>query len=400
MSRPQSIVLGGYLGFDNCGDEAMLAAAIGWLRRQLPDVRLTVLSHHPEATARLHGVPSLPALPQAPHQWPKILLRPGRWASLRALSRADLAIWITGSGIFSDAQGHTIGRFLPLYRLMRRLAGRFLFLSASVGPIDFPQSERVIARIMEDCDALCTRDGRSREKLIQILGSDRPGIVPMSDIAFELDPAPPDVVDARWRAEGLNADADHVAFCPLYFFQNERRVPRWREYEDQFTGAVAGALDVLHETHGLQPVFIPFQRHWDERISRRIAGRMKTPANVLGAAIPPAEILGLIGRMRLVIATRLHAAILSARAATPFVTIVYDDKGWGFCEDLGMSALSMDYLYWRPERPALDGRRLVRLAGEALWNEEGLRRRLRERTDRMRELNQQAAGTLRALGIF
>ena len=136
--------------------------------------------------------------------WPKILLRPGRWPSLRALARSDLVIWIAGSGIFSDAQGHTIGRFGPLYRLLRRRAGRFMFLSASVGPIDIPASERVIRAIMADCDALCTRDSRSRERLIEILGEDRPSIVPMADISFELDPAPTERMEARMQAEGLD----------------------------------------------------------------------------------------------------------------------------------------------------------------------------------------------------
>ena len=50
MSR---IVLSGYYGFGNAGDEAVLAAILASLRRQMPEVECGVLSVDPPATTRL-----------------------------------------------------------------------------------------------------------------------------------------------------------------------------------------------------------------------------------------------------------------------------------------------------------------------------------------------------------
>ncbi|MCL2226660.1 MAG: polysaccharide pyruvyl transferase family protein, partial [Oscillospiraceae bacterium] len=50
------IVISGYYGFDNCGDEAVLLSIIHCLKKLDPDVRITVLSNAPEKTRELYGV--------------------------------------------------------------------------------------------------------------------------------------------------------------------------------------------------------------------------------------------------------------------------------------------------------------------------------------------------------
>lgn len=50
------ILISGYYGFSNAGDEAMLTAIVTSLKQQDPQVELTVISGHPEVTAKLHPV--------------------------------------------------------------------------------------------------------------------------------------------------------------------------------------------------------------------------------------------------------------------------------------------------------------------------------------------------------
>ena len=50
------ILISGYYGFSNAGDEAMLTAIITALRKKDPSVEITVISGHPEATSKLHQV--------------------------------------------------------------------------------------------------------------------------------------------------------------------------------------------------------------------------------------------------------------------------------------------------------------------------------------------------------
>jgi polysaccharide pyruvyl transferase WcaK-like protein len=62
------ILISGYYGFDNAGDEAILAGTIGALRSRLPACDLTVLSADPAATHASHAVRAVdhPRLPRRP----------------------------------------------------------------------------------------------------------------------------------------------------------------------------------------------------------------------------------------------------------------------------------------------------------------------------------------------
>lgn len=50
------IVLSGYYGFNNSGDETILYAVITMLRKIDPSIQLNVLSNEPEKTAKLYNV--------------------------------------------------------------------------------------------------------------------------------------------------------------------------------------------------------------------------------------------------------------------------------------------------------------------------------------------------------
>src|SRR2546428_345423 len=55
------IVVSGYYGFGNGGDEAVLEAIVGALRARLPQAQLVVLSAAPDQTRLLHGVAGVAA---------------------------------------------------------------------------------------------------------------------------------------------------------------------------------------------------------------------------------------------------------------------------------------------------------------------------------------------------
>ena len=53
------IVISGYYGFNNIGDESILTAVVNSLREKLDDIEITVLSASPESTAAKYGVKSV-----------------------------------------------------------------------------------------------------------------------------------------------------------------------------------------------------------------------------------------------------------------------------------------------------------------------------------------------------
>ena len=51
-----NILISGYYGFDNIGDESILRTLVSSLREHIPDCSLTVLSHNPASTREKYGV--------------------------------------------------------------------------------------------------------------------------------------------------------------------------------------------------------------------------------------------------------------------------------------------------------------------------------------------------------
>ena len=91
------IVISGYYGFDNCGDEAVLLAMIHCLKTHRPDVRITVLSDNPKKTQEMYGVKAV-----------------NRWKPLNiALAIFSCNLLISGGG--SLLQDATSSRSLRYY---------------------------------------------------------------------------------------------------------------------------------------------------------------------------------------------------------------------------------------------------------------------------------------------
>ena len=87
--QPLRLLLAGYFGFDNAGDEAIFEALVENFRRLHPGVRLTALVQG-EETARRLGVETVP--------------RKDVGAVWKALRQNDLFV-LGGGGLFQDVTG-------------------------------------------------------------------------------------------------------------------------------------------------------------------------------------------------------------------------------------------------------------------------------------------------------
>ena len=78
-----NILISGYYGFDNIGDESILRTLVSSLREHIPDCSLTVLSHNPTSTREKYGVEAVDRMSPV--------------AILRAVKKCDMLISGGGS---------------------------------------------------------------------------------------------------------------------------------------------------------------------------------------------------------------------------------------------------------------------------------------------------------------
>ena len=148
------ILISGYYGFHNIGDEAVLRCVTEQVRAAVPDVELTILSNDPSDTREKYQVNSIPRM------------KP--WQVLRALWKTDMLI-SGGGSLLQDVTG----RFSILYYLSIILIALLFrkpvyIYSQGIGPIRGKWNRRFTGRILRRVQVIAVRDTQSAQLLQEI----------------------------------------------------------------------------------------------------------------------------------------------------------------------------------------------------------------------------------------
>jgi len=298
------ILLSGYFGFNNAGDEAILAAMLEALQAEMPAVSLQVLSNNPERTTKQLQVGSV-----------------NRWqlaAILQAISNCDLLI-SGGGSLLQDVTGaKSIIYYLGIIQLARWMKKPVVLYAQGIGPVNRPWARRLMARVLNQVDLITVRDEGSREELAA-LGVSKPPVVVTADPVL------------AWSGTGGSTDQ---FLCRARVEQGPRIGVSLRDWPGIDPQVFAQACDCLVEK-GYQVVLLPFQFPGDIAICREVTRLMTRESCLVKENLLPGEIMDLVGRMDLIIGMRLHALIMAAAKGVPFVAVSYDPKVDRFAAQLG-----------------------------------------------------------------
>ncbi|MGI6492385.1 MAG: polysaccharide pyruvyl transferase CsaB [Pelotomaculum sp.] len=304
------VVISGYYGFHNIGDEAMLHAMLQALREAVPGLEAAVLSRDPAYTARQFGVESIP--------------RDDLGQIVRALRKAELFI-SGGGGLLQDVTGpKSVVYYLGLVALARLLGKPVFFYAQGFGPVNTPLGKKLVKLIANRVDAITVRDPDSRAELVA-LGVNRPPIEVTADPVLGLDPGLVDLARGRTILAGLGLGDAPVAGIS---------VRPWKNAGD-YLGVLARVADDLVAA-GWQVLLVPMHQPVDLVCCREVAARMKARAFIFEEPADYMDILSLTAGLDLAIGMRLHFLIFSSLFGVPPVGITYDPKVNRFLQSLGL----------------------------------------------------------------
>lgn len=307
----QRIVVSGYYGFGNLGDEAILATLVQQLRGY---VEIVVLSAAPEETERAFGVRAIP--------------RTDLGAVMAELRRANLFL-SGGGGLNQDVTGRlSVPYYCGLMRLAQWLGVPTMVFGQGVGPLQYLTSRFILRSAFRRARAVTVRDQASFD-LVRRLGVPGDRLELTADPVLCLQEAPQERSEAILSALGLDLGRPMVAVAIR---------PWYTWFELQFK-AFSAALTRLAVEAEVQLVLLPFQQPGDERITEELRDCLvyrptdrTSQAHLLHEPLTPAEMRGVIGRCDLVIGMRLHALIMAVAAGVPAVGIAYDPKVQQLCD--------------------------------------------------------------------
>lgn len=321
----------------NLGDHAILQATCAALRAARPAVEITVVSNQPERCRRDFDAAAVP--------------RGGRGLLplIRAARGSDLVL-CGGGGLFQDDDSLVKMPYWALrVALARLLAPRVVGYALGVGPLQ-TRFSRWCASLAFACMARVSVRDEGARAIAQPLTTAEVDLVP--DPALSLAPASSDAARACLRRAGIGDDTRPlIGVAPRRWFPPRRRlVPqkfraRLRLEDDhskkegrRLVGVLAGALDQLATRHQARVVFLPTYRlahEADDRVAEAIAAEMRvTPAVVLRLDDAPLY-KAVCAELSLLIAGRMHPAILAVAAGTPVLPLAYNPKFDGLFALLG-----------------------------------------------------------------
>jgi polysaccharide pyruvyl transferase CsaB len=297
------VLLSGYYGFGNLGDEALLEVIADRMRRRFPSAQLEVLSATPATTAAKFGVAAEP-------RWD--------WGAIRsAIARADVVL-SGGGGLLQNATSlRSLLYYAEILREAIRARRKTMLFAQSIGPLDF-WGRLVVRRFCKGLDRATVRDERSRRLLSEL--------VPQTPVERTADPVflydSPEAV-ADLSADGLGPESGAYAVVSV------RKSVTFRDGP----AIVARVVDRLAQRYDIRTAFLPLGGAPDAAASTDVIRACKS-SPVLLPECSLARAASILRGARLVIGMRLHSLILAARYAVPFLAIAYDPKVRALCEDL------------------------------------------------------------------
>jgi polysaccharide pyruvyl transferase CsaB len=309
-------ITGSYGGL-NLGDEAILQSIIAELRRELPEVEITVFSRDAEDTKRRHAVERSIAVRKI-----------SRAEVVPEIQRLDLLIF-GGGGILYDAE---VKVYLREVLVAKELGVPVMVYAVGAGPLKDPAAQAAVREALEGVHAITVRE-RSALQVLEEAGVHR-DVVVTADPALLLKPAPlprgflkREGLEGRRRLIGMSVREPGVAAPDID--------------QNVYHGLLANAADFMIDRWGADIVFVPMERSvLDTQHSHAVIARMLRAqrATVLKGEYTSAEILAMMGRFQFAVGMRLHFLIFAALRGTPFVALPYSGKVSGFLEDLKLPA--------------------------------------------------------------
>lgn len=330
----------------------------------------------------------------------KLVLTPREIRDLGVYAGADLIAYTGGTYLVEQ---YNLEPVLFDMELAARLGRPYVLLPQSIGEITDP----VIARRLADCltgaEAIVVRDHASRSHVQRLIG-DRKELHVLPDVVFAMD-RPSEVSGdqaARPSPSVGNPLAVAVSVRDWHHFQTSDSASGMGRY----LRAVTELVVHLVLRHGARVTLVStcqgIPEYWADdsltatTVHDMLPAEVRRFVQVDTSFHSPRNTVKLLSRYDVVVATRMHMAIMALVAGTPVVTIAYAFKTREMFRSLGWEE-------WMCDIETVGGSELIRLVDGLLKDLPGARRRTTAAASSVREQASTLAGLLRektSLGVL
>lgn len=352
--RGCDVIISGYYGFENIGDDSLLAAIISGIKERLPDTRITVLAKRPKRLAKICGVKTINRF-----NLPRIAIE---------MRKAKLLISGGGSLLQDGTSKKSLYYYICIMKMAKMMNLRLMLYSNGLGPLRSDYGKNATADILSKADYVSLREAESLNLARSL--SENACLHLTADPAFLIDPSDDEWLRHIMKREGISDKFFVVSIKDGNNFDGTAT-------GDTAVEIFANEIASVSKKYGMMPIFIPMYPNRDTDITKQLCEKCGCGRMIKG--LTASELLGLLYRAEFVVGTRLHMLIFAASAGVPMLGISYDPKINGFMNYIGEGKRILDI---REPKPGALEESIEGLISDS----ENLRRGLREISEKMKKL--------------
>ncbi len=295
----KKILISGYYGFDNFGDEAILGVLINHLRGN----DITVLSSNPEKTGRTHNVNSLNSFN------PQLIIE--------RLPKFDMLISGGGSLLQNVTSNKSLFYYCGLINIMASLKKDVVIFAQGIGPVKGFWGKLIVKSALKKCKYISVRDEKSQE-LLKSWGIESNLVC---DPIFDLNVPTP----KKTRKVGI-------------------QLRKFASLTDELFDEIIKQVALKFSDREIE--LICFQDSEDEGISKVFLNKLKKKNPTINANIiknlTNKEVIEKVSEYDYLIGMRFHACLLGLKYGIKTLAISYDPKVETLAKNANIPYLVMD----------------------------------------------------------
>lgn len=308
------ILLSGYFGFDNVGDEAILHAMVKGIRNEIPEAELVALSANPEFTARKNGIRSI-----------------DRMSILKLIKELkDTDLFISGGGsLFQDVTSkRSMLYYLAVVYIAKKIfKKKVMIYSQGIGPVIHEDNRKKLAKLFNQLDVINVRDENSKEELKSM------GVTKQIDVTTDT------VFSLRKPTFQVGKDILEQNGIDTKKFTLGISMRSWKDCTNNIIEEVSKMIELLKDKD-MNIVLLPFHFPNDLDISEKIFESTKLKADdncklhVLRNLMTEEAFLSVMVNMDIVLSMRLHGLIFATVCNAYPIAISYDPKVYSLFKEM------------------------------------------------------------------
>lgn len=311
LRKSYRILVSGYFGYNNIGDEAILKGLIDGIRAKSSDVDIVVLSKNPDWTRAKYNVIAVD--------------RSNVFDIITAVKKCDMLVSGGGSLLQDVTSKKSILYYLFILKLAMIFKKKTFIYSQGIGPISLKLNKTLTRRILNKVSFINVRDNQSA-RVLKELGVDREILV-TTDTVFGINKPSKDEGKEILKDLGVREGVKNLALTII----------DWKSYRQRSVDEIVIAVEKILEERDVNVILIPFFYHVDLDIETEIYKRLKSKYDniyLVEEYLHIERYLSLVGNMDVMLSMRLHGLIFATLMGAYPIGISYDPKIDGFMKEL------------------------------------------------------------------